>query len=152
LNTIVGAIPGAIPPMMGFTAARNVITPEALALFGILFLWQMPHFLAIAIMYKEDYRKGGFKMLPVIDNERLSLTSRQIVIYSLALIPMTLTPTLLHMAGPIYFAAALLLGLGFLWFGLFTAITPTRTQARRLFFASIIYLPLLLAFLMLDKR
>lgn len=152
LNTVVGAIPGAIPPVMGFTAARNGISPEALALFGILFLWQMPHFLAIAILYKDDYRRGGFKMLPVIDNEQLSITSRQIVIYSLALLPMTLTPTLLHMAGPVYFAAALFLGLGFFAFALTAAATRTRVDARKLFFASIIYLPLLLAFLMLDKR
>lgn len=152
LNTVVGAIPGAIPPIMGFTAAHNQISPQALAIFGILFMWQMPHFLAIAILYKDDYAAGGFKMLPVVDDSRLSLTSRQIIVYAMALIPMSLTPTLLHMAGPVYFTAATLLGLAFLSYSLSAAASRTRLDARKLFFASIIYLPLLLAFLMWDKR
>jgi protoheme IX farnesyltransferase len=152
LNTIVGAIPGAIPPVMGFTAAQGHISAQALAIFGILFLWQMPHFLAIAILYKDDYAKGGFKMLPVVDDADLSVTSRQIVVYAMALIPMSLTPTLLHMAGPVYFLAAMLLGLGFLAYSVVAAATRTRLDARKLFFASIIYLPLLLALLMWDKR
>jgi protoheme IX farnesyltransferase len=152
LNTVVGAIPGAIPPIMGFTAAHDQISPQALSIFGILFLWQMPHFLAIAILYKDDYAKGGFKMLPVVDDARLSLTSRQIVVYAMALVPMSLTPTLLNMAGPVYFTAAMLLGLAFLSYSISAAATRTRLDARKLFFASIIYLPLLLAFLMWDKR
>jgi protoheme IX farnesyltransferase len=152
LNTIVGAIPGAIPPVMGFTAAQNHLSTQALSIFGILFLWQMPHFLAIAIMYKDDYAAAGFKMLPVVDDSRLSITSRQILLYAAALLPMSLTPVLLHMAGPLYFAAALLLGLAFLYFSFLAATTRTRPNARKLFFASILYLPLLLAFLMLDKR
>lgn len=152
LNTVVGAIPGAIPPMMGFTAVYDAITPGALALFGILFLWQMPHFLAIAILYKEDYRKGGFKMLPVVDDDRLTMTSHQIVVYALALVPMSLVPVTLNMAGPAYLTAAVLCSLAFLSFSLSAAATRTRLDARKLFFASIIYLPVLFAFLMWDKR
>jgi protoheme IX farnesyltransferase len=152
LNTVIGAVPGAIPPMMGFTAAQGALSAEALAVFGILFFWQMPHFLAIAILYKDDYAAGGFKMLPVVDDSRLSVTSRQIVIYAMALIPMSLTPTLLGIAGPAYFTAAVLLGLAFLSFSLSAAASRSRIDARKLFFSSIIYLPLLLAFLMWDKR
>jgi protoheme IX farnesyltransferase len=115
-----------------------------------LFFWQMPHFLAIAILYRRDYAAGGFKMLPVLD-ENLSITGRQIVLYNAALIPITLLPTLFHMTGLIYFIAALVLGLGFLSFGISCAMTRERIDARKLFFASIIYLPLLLAVMMLDK-
>ncbi len=150
LNTVVGAVPGAIPPVMGFAAVHNAISPEALALFGILFLWQMPHFLAIAILYRRDYAAGGFKMLPVVD-ESLDITGRQIVLYSLALLPVTLLPVGLHMAGPAYFAAAVLLGIAFLTFGISCAASKQRIDARKLFFASILYLPLLLGVMMIDK-
>jgi protoheme IX farnesyltransferase len=150
LNTVMGAVPGAIPPVMGWTAARNNISPEAAALFCILFFWQMPHFLAIAILYRNDYAAGGFKMLPVVDAD-LSVTSRQIVMYGAALIPVSLMPTLLGMTGRIYFLAALAMGLGFLACGVTAAATRTRGDARKLFFASIIYLPLLLAAMMADK-
>jgi protoheme IX farnesyltransferase len=150
LNTIIGAIPGALPPVMGFTAATNTITPEALALFGILFFWQMPHFLAIAILYRNDYALGGYKMLPVIDPE-LHLTGKQIVIYGMALVPVSLLPGVLGLCGAVYVAAALLLGLGFLSYGVSCATSRSRLDARKLFFASIIYLPLLLAFMMIDK-
>lgn len=150
LNTVIGAVPGAIPPVMGWTAVHGALSPEALTLFAILFIWQMPHFLAIAILYKDDYAAGGFKMLPVID-PGLHATSRQITLYSLWLIPITLMPVLLHMAGVIYFVLAMLLGLSFLSFGLSAAATRTRSDARKLFLASILYLPLLLAVLMIDK-
>jgi protoheme IX farnesyltransferase len=150
LNTVVGAIPGAIPPVMGFTAVHNALSPQALALFGILFLWQMPHFLAIAILYRDDYAKGGFKMLPVIDRD-LSLTGFQIVLYSIALIPATLMPAALGMAGQAYFTLAVLLGLAFLTFGISAAASKTRADARKLFLASILYLPVLLGALMIDK-
>lgn len=150
LNTVIGAVPGAIPPMMGWTAVHNAISPEAVALFCILFFWQMPHFLAIAILYRDDYKAGGFKMLPVVDQDLL-ITSRQIVLYAVALIPVTLMPTVIGMAGSAYFTAAMLLGLAFLSFGISCAATRTRRDARKLFFASIIYLPLLLAAMMLDK-
>ena len=151
LNTLVGAVPGALPPVMGVVAVTNHFTPLALALFGILFFWQMPHFLAIAIMYRDDYAKGGFKMLPVVD-PNLTATSRQMVFYTLALIPVTLTPTLLHATDWIYFVAALVLGLAFLGFAIICVVTRTRSDARRVFLASIIYLPLLLAAMMVDKQ
>jgi len=151
LNTVVGAIPGAIPPVMGWTAVHNALTLEAWALFGILFMWQMPHFLAIAILYKEDYEAGGFKMLPSADSD-LHLTSFMIVLYSVALIPVSLLPVVLHISGVWYMGAAMLLGVLFLAAGVGCALGRKRVDARRLFFASIIYLPLLLAFMMIDKR
>jgi protoheme IX farnesyltransferase len=135
---------------MGFTAVDNALSPAALALFGILFIWQMPHFLAIAAMYRDDYAAGGFKMLPVVDRT-LGITSRQIVVYSLALVPMTLAPVGLGMAGSAYFCVATLMGLAFLTFGINVAATRTRADARRLFFASIVYLPVLLGVMMLDR-
>jgi protoheme IX farnesyltransferase len=150
LNTVIGAIPGAIPPVMGWTAVHNSFGPGAAVLFCILFFWQMPHFLAIAILYRRDYAAGGFKMLPVVD-ENLSVTGRQIVLYNAFLIPITLMPTLFNMTGLIYFVSALLLGLGYLSFGLICATTRERIDARKLFFASIIYLPVLLAVMMLNK-
>ena len=150
LCTIIGAIPGAIPPMMGFTAVQNAITPQALSLFAILFFWQMPHFLAIAILYRDDYARGGFAMLPVVDR-RCDITGRQIVLYSLSLIPISFVPALLGMAGVVYFAAALLLGIAFCGFGVLCARTKARAEARQLFLASIVYLPALLAAMMIDK-
>jgi protoheme IX farnesyltransferase len=150
LNTVVGAIPGALPPVMGFAAVQGRVSPEALAVFFIMFIWQMPHFLAIAILYRDDYARGGFKMLPVIDPD-LSLTRRQILVYSLTLIPVTIVPCILGMAGGIYFTAAVLLGLAFLSFAISCAATCTRSDSRKLFFASIIYLPLLFGALMIDK-
>lgn len=150
LCTIIGAIPGAIPPVMGFTAVQGAITPQAMTLFTILFIWQMPHFLAIAILYREDYARGGFLMLPVVD-EDLDMTGRQIVLYSLCLIPVSLMPALLGMAGTIYFIAALLLGIAFCAFGVVCARSKFRSDARQLFLASIIYLPALLAAMMIDK-
>lgn len=150
LCTIIGAIPGAIPPVMGFTAVQNAITPQALALFAILFFWQMPHFLAIAILYRDDYARGGFKMLPVVDKD-MAMTGRQIILYSLSLVTISLMPALLNMAGVVYFAAALMLGIAFTGFGLVCARSKTRADARQLFLASIVYLPAVLAALMLDK-
>lgn len=150
LNTVIGAIPGAIPPVMGWTAVHGTVGPQAAVLFCILFLWQMPHFLAIAILYRGDYAAGGFKMLPVVDQD-LFVTGRQIVLYNAALIPITLMPTLLQMTGRYYFVIAMLLGIGFFAFGLKCASTRLRPDARKLFFASIIYLPLLLAAMMLNK-
>ncbi len=104
-NTVIGAIPGAIPPMMGWTAATGVLSVEAIALFAILFIWQMPHFLAIAILYKNDYAAGGFKMLPNEDDENLSITSRQILVYGLAMIPVSVVPSVVGMAGAAYFTS-----------------------------------------------
>ncbi len=150
LNTVIGAIPGAIPPVMGFTAVDGALSAQAISLFAILFLWQMPHFLAIAILYRNDYAAGGFKMLPVIDKD-LSVTSRQILLYSLALVPVTLLPVALNMAGAAYFCTATLLGMAFFTFGINVAATKSRDDAKRLFIASIIYLPILLTTLMLNK-
>ncbi|MDB5318608.1 MAG: protoheme farnesyltransferase [Phycisphaerales bacterium] len=150
LNTVVGAIPGAIPPMMGWAAATGALGPEAIALFAIMFLWQMPHFLAIAILYQRDYAAGGFKMLPVID-PKLRLTSRMIVLYGIALIPVSLTPVGVGMAGSVYLAGAVLMGLAFFSYCVSCAVSKERIDARKLFFASIIYLPLLFAVMMIDK-
>jgi protoheme IX farnesyltransferase len=150
LNTVIGAVPGAIPPMMGWAAATGALGPEALALFGIMFLWQMPHFLAIAILYQRDYAAGGFKMLPVID-PKLRLTSRMIVLYGVALIPVSLMPVGVGMAGSVYLAGAVLMGLAFLSYCVSCAVSKERLDARKLFFASIIYLPLLFAVMMIDK-
>jgi protoheme IX farnesyltransferase len=153
LNTVLGAVPGAIPPMMGFAAAQNALSPAALSVFVILFLWQMPHFLAIAILYRHDYAAGGFKMLPCDDNH-LPATKRQIIVYGLALIPATLLPALLGIAGEAYAAAAVLLGLAFLTFCITCAAGNARTMrgdARKLFFASIVYLPLLFTAMAIDR-
>lgn len=150
LCTIIGAVPGAIPPVMGFTAVQDKITPEAMALFAILFIWQMPHFLAIAILYRDDYARGGFKMLPVVDDQ-MRMTGRQMVLYSVSLIPVSLLPVLLGQSGAIYFTAALLLGVAFCGFALMCARSRSRADARQLFLASIVYLPALLSALMIDK-
>lgn len=150
LCTVVGAVPGAIPPMMGWTAVTGTLSAEAWALFGILFFWQMPHFLAIALLYRDDYARGGFKMLPVVDGDGFA-TARQIVLYGLALVPVTLLPGALRMAGPVYLIAALLFGVTFLGFGVNCALRMRRGDARWLFLSSILYLPALLAVMMLDK-
>jgi protoheme IX farnesyltransferase len=163
LCTIVGAVPGALPSVMGWTAVNGHlpssdlwhIAPQALALFGILFFWQMPHFLAIAIMYRDDYARAGFKMLPVVDPD-LRATGMQIVLWSLTLIPVSLLPAALlpatlRMAGGMYFASALIMGLVFAGFGIICAVRRARPEARQLFFASIVYLPFLTACMMIDK-
>jgi heme o synthase len=147
LNTVIGAVPGAIPPVMGWTAAAGALSPEALVLFAILFFWQMPHFLAIAILYRDDYARGGFRMLPVVD-AGLHCTGRQIVLYALAMVPVSLLPVLLGMAGAIYATAAVLLGLAFLSFAVSCALTGSRADARWLFVSSILYLPALLGMMM----
>ena len=149
LNTIVGAVPGAIPPMMGWTAVTGSLAPPAWALFGILFVWQIPHFLAIATLYRDDYRLGGFKMLPVND-PTLSRTGRQILLYSAAMLPVSLLPVIVRVAGQVYTVSAVVLGLVFFAFALSCARGRRREEARRLFFASIIYLPVLLAVLMMS--
>lgn len=150
LCTIVGAVPGALPPVMGWTAATGALTAEAWALFSILFFWQMPHFLAIAWIYREDYRRGGQPMLPVIDPSGGS-TARQIVLYGLALLPTSLLPAALGLCGSIYFAGALVLGLGFLAVGVHTAMTRTVASAKLLLRVSVAYLPAVLALMALDK-
>jgi len=150
LSTLVGAIPGALPPMGGWTAARNELSIEAWVLFGILFLWQLPHVLAISWLYSEDYRRGGFPLLPVLDPQGQS-TGRQIISNCLALLPVSLLPSLIGLAGELYFVGALLLGLSFLAMGVLVAVERSNLSARRLLFASLLYLPALLGLLSLDK-
>jgi len=140
--TVIGAIPGALPPVIGWAAARGSLSQGAWVLFAIVFLWQLPHFLAIAWMYREDYARAGFPMLPVIEPDGRS-TARQAVFYCAALLPVSLAPTLLGMANTVYFVSALGLGLLFLVLTLKFARTRAVADARRLFFGSIIYLPIL---------
>lgn len=140
--TVIGAIPGALPPVIGWAAATNTLSREAWILFGILFLWQLPHFLAIAWMYKDDYARAGFLMLPVIEPDGRS-TVRQSVLYAAALLPLSLAPTLIGMTTTWYFVAALVLTLGFVGLTLRFAQTRAVADARRVFFGSILYLPVL---------
>ena len=140
--TVIGAIPGALPPVIGWAAATGTLSRGGWVLFGILFLWQLPHFLAIAWIYREDYARAGFPMLPVIEPDGRS-TGRQAVLYTAALLPLSLAPTLIGMTGPVYFAGALVLTAGFLYLSIKFARTRAVPDARRLFFGSIIYLPLL---------
>ncbi len=150
LNTAVGAIPGALPPLMGWTAARGEISREGWALFAILAFWQLPHFLAIAWMYREDYARAGFKMLPLIDPEG-HRTGRQAVSHTLGLLPVSLCPFLFGSAGPLYLGWALVCGLIFLWYAIQFSRQLTIARARQLFFVSILYLPALLAMMVFDK-
>ena len=148
--TVIGAIPGALPPVIGWAAAENALSQGAWVLFGILFLWQLPHFLAIAWMYRDDYARAGLPMLPVIEPDGHS-TGRQAVVYAAALLPVALAPTLVGMSGTAYFAGALVLTLLFLGMSLRFAMTRAVRDARRLFFASIIYLPLLWVLMIVDR-
>jgi heme o synthase len=150
LATIVGAVPGALPILAGWTAARGQLGPEGWALFWILFLWQMPHFLALAWMFREDYRSGGFAMLSVFDPSGGG-TGRQALVYALALLPVSLMPTLLGITGATYFFGALVLGIGFTALGAALALRRTERRARRLFLASVLYLPALLLLMVIDK-
>jgi heme o synthase len=150
LCTIVGAVPGALPPVTGWVASREAFGIGAWVLFGILFLWQLPHTLAIARLYRDDYARAGVRLLPVVDAEGTS-TERQIVTGCLALLAVSLLPTLIGLAGPVYFVGAFLLGTGFLVLGARQALTPSPGAARRVLFASLLYLPLLLALLAYDK-
>ena len=149
-STVVGAIPGALPPIIGWAAAAGELPAKAWTLFGIVFLWQMPHFLSIAWMYREDYARAGFQMLPVLQPDGRS-TGRQAFFYAAALVPLSLAPAPLHLAGQIYFEGALLLGLAFLWLTLQFARTRTMRDARRAFFGSLAYLPLLWILMIADK-
>jgi protoheme IX farnesyltransferase len=150
LNTVVGAIPGAVPPLMGWTAARGELNREGWALFAILVFWQLPHFLAIAWIYREEYARAGFKMLPVIDPEG-GRTARQTVGYTLGLLLVSICPFLFNLTGPIYLVGALLVGFAFLAFAIRFSRELTLTTARQLFYASILCLPLLLGLMVLDK-
>jgi protoheme IX farnesyltransferase len=150
LSTLVGAVPGAMPPVLGWTAASGSIGGGAWALFAILFVWQLPHFLAIAWLYRDDYARGGLPMLPVIDADG-HLTSRHIAVTSACLLPISLAPTLLGLTGMVYFAGAALLGVVMLGLGIRLAGTRLATHARQLFLASLVYLPVLLALMVADR-
>lgn len=150
LNTAIGAIPGALPPLMGWTAARHGLSSEGWTLFAILALWQLPHFFAIAWIYRDDYAKAGFKMLPNVDSDG-SRTAQQAVSNTIALMFVSLCPFAFKMAGPVYLACAILLGAGYLWCAIQFSRQLTLARARQLFLASIIYLPLLLSAMVWDK-
>jgi protoheme IX farnesyltransferase len=151
LCTLVGAVCGALPPIMGWTAAAGTIGLGGLLLGTILFLWQIPHFLALVWMLRDDYAKAGFRMLPLIDPQG-HLTCLMIVLYSLALMPLGLVVTLSGLAGYLFAAVSLLLGLGMFLLALKLRRTKTPRNARRVFLASLVYLPLLMLFLVLDSR
>jgi protoheme IX farnesyltransferase len=150
LNTAVGAIPGALPPLMGWTAARNDLTGGGWALFAILAFWQIPHFFAIAWMYRDEYAKAGFVMLPNVENGD-HRTAQQTVSHTLALLIVSLCPFLFKMAGVIYLGGAIFLGVAFLFCAIQFSRQLTLSRAKQLFLASILYLPLLLAVMCLDK-
>ncbi len=150
LNTIVGAVPGALPPLMGWTAATGELGSGGWALFTLLFFWQMPHFMAIAWMYREDYARGGFRMLPVVDPSG-TRTGSTAIRHTVALLAFSLSPVALGLAGRWYAGAAVLLGMAFLFFAIRFALRLHRESARSLFLASIVYLPLVLGFLVADK-
>lgn len=150
LNTAIGAIPGALPPLMGWTAARNELGGEGWALFAILAFWQMPHFFAIAWLYRDEYAKAGFVMLPNVDSEGRR-TGQQTVSHTFALLIASLCPFVFKMAGSVYLFGAIILGAGFLFCAFQFSRHLTLARARQLFLASIIYLPLLLALMVWDK-
>jgi protoheme IX farnesyltransferase len=152
--TFVGAFPGAMPGVLGWTAARGRLDWGTLILFAILFVWQFPHFFSIAWLYREDYAKGGVLMLPVVEPDGRS-TARRILVYSVVLIPVSVLPSLFGMAGKIYFVGALLLGAGLLYFGIRLAFlklplasSASKMRARRVLQATVIYLPLLFVLMM----
>ncbi|MBI3011457.1 MAG: protoheme IX farnesyltransferase, partial [Candidatus Omnitrophica bacterium] len=150
LCTLVGAIPGALPPMIGWAGARHALGVEAWVLFALLFIWQLPHFLALAVLYREDYARAGFPMLPLVEPDGL-MTARQTALYGLALLPVSLFPTMIGVAGPAYFYGAIVLSLVFFVMAARTAWRRSRQSARQLFLASVLYLPVLLSLLALDR-
>jgi protoheme IX farnesyltransferase len=150
LSTVIGALPGAVPPLIGYAASYGALTPEAWTLFAILFVWQFPHFLAIAWMYRDDYARAGIRMLPVVEPDGMS-TSRQIVLYASTLIPVSLFPVLLGMSGKIYLVGSLLLGGWFLYTGVRVALDRTNVRARQVLLASVIYLPLIYGLMVFDR-
>jgi protoheme IX farnesyltransferase len=150
LATLVGGIPGALPPLIGWAAARNELSVEAWILFGIVFMWQMPHFLAIAWMYREDYKRAGFPLLPVIEPDGVS-TGRHALLYAAALLPLSLAPTAVGMAGNVYLAGTAVIGVAFTWLAARFARSRATPDARKLFFGSIIYLPVLWTLMLLNR-
>jgi protoheme IX farnesyltransferase len=161
INTFIGAFPGALPPLIGWTAARGLIEWPGVALFAILFVWQFPHFMAIGWMYRDDYTRGGIRLTPNLPNTQYAALSTvvQALFYAVIMIPVSLWPATLHITGSVYTVVATILGLGYLWFTIrFARIVRdpnsevSRSAARELLRASVIYLPLLLAAMMLDAK
>jgi heme o synthase len=150
LATVIGAIPGALPPVMGWSAVTGQVSLAAWVLFGILFFWQMPHFLAIAWLCKEDYASAGFPMLPVLDPEG-TRTARQMILYGAALVPVSLLPSVLGLMGVLYFAGALALGLAYLGASVAFARTRSTVGARWLMLCSLLYLPGVLLAMLVDR-
>jgi len=148
--TLVGAFPGAMPPLIGWAAARGSLSIEAWVLYAILFIWQFPHFLSIAWMYREDYERAGLLMLPLNDPQGRK-AARQILVTSLALLPVSLLPFWLGQVGWLYFLGALALGLGVLYCGVLTSVVRSKLLARRLLLASVFYLPLVFGLMIADK-
>ena len=149
-STTIGAIPGAMPPLIGYAAASGTLTWDAWILFAILFLWQFPHFYAIAWMYREDYERAGIRMLPVVEPDGES-TARRILLYSLALVPISMAPKFLAMTGNLYLVGALALGALFVYASVRISFDRTRQQARRVLLASVIYLPVLYGLMLVDR-
>ena len=150
MATLVGAVPGALPPMIGWAAARGALTPGAWALFAIVFVWQIPHFMAIAWLYRQDFERAGFPLLPVVNPDGRS-TARQAIVFSVLLIPISLAPFFLQMAGGVYAAGAMVGGLALLALSISFMADRTNERARRLFLGSITYLPLLWILLIADR-
>lgn len=151
LSTVVGGIPGALPPLIGWAAARGTLTMEAWILFGIVFLWQMPHFLAIAWLHRDDYGKAGFPLLPVVEPDGAS-TGRQALLYAAALVPVSLASTAVGLTGVPYAVGAGLLGVGFATLAARFAWRRTPQSAKRLFFGSLAYLPLVWILMVVDRQ
>ena len=149
-STAIGAIPGALPPLMGWTAAANEITLGAWALFAMQFLWQFPHFFAIAWMYREQYKKAGILMLPVVEPSG-ALTFRQIILFTIMLVPVSIAPFIFGISGTVFLVGALLLGLWFLYAGVRSALDRSNERARTLLLVSVIYLPLLFILMVANK-
>jgi len=150
LCTLVGAVAGALPPVAGWAGARGDVAPGAWVLFAILFLWQLPHTLAIARLYRDDYARAGVRVLPVVDPDGAS-TGRQVVLACVALVCVSLLPAVAGWTGPIYLAGALVLGLAFSAVGVEQALVPSPRAARHVLLASLIYLPLLLGLMAFDR-
>jgi protoheme IX farnesyltransferase len=148
--TFIGAFPGALPPLIGWTAASNEMGVGAFVVFGILFLWQFPHFHAIAMLYADDYARADIKMLPVVERD-WRRTAREIIAYAAVLLPVSLLPTVIGISGKIYFVGALLLGAYFFYVSVKTAQAKTKAQSRTLLKASVLYLPLLYILMVLNS-
>src|ERR1035437_2025637 len=151
VSTAIGAFPGALPPLMGWTAAANEISVGAWALFATQFLWQFPHFLSIAWLYREEYAKAGILMLPVVEPSG-RITGRQIVVFTIMLLPVSLAPYFIAFRGSIFLFGAAIIGVAFLWMSVRAALVKTNERARQLLHASVIYVPLLFILMVADKR